>query len=75
MNTTLNHFNVSENYCVFNPDANCISYASDINTCEGCKTGYSLYKNKCITIAHCEIYNGNLCSECMTGYLIGSAGA
>lgn len=40
MNTTINHFNVSENYCYFNPDPNCLSYAADMNTCEACKTGY-----------------------------------
>lgn len=75
MNTTLNIFNKSENYCVFNPDPNCVSYAPDMNTCQSCKNGYSLFNNKCITIANCEIYNGNLCSKCVTGYLTASSGA
>lgn len=72
MNTTLNFFNIPENYCIFKPDPNCVSYDSiDNNTCLSCVTGYVLNSNKCvvlINIPNCEIVTNNLCTKCNIGY-------
>lgn len=69
MNTTVNKWSLlTEYYCMFSPDKNCLSYDTN-DVCLSCATNYQLISNKCIyVIPNCEISNGNVCSKCKTNY-------
>lgn len=69
MNTTINKISLlSEYYCMFVPDKNCLQYDTNY-TCLQCASGYSVLNGKCVmTLPNCALVNGNICSKCNTNY-------
>ncbi len=69
MNTTVNMYsNLTEYYCYFVADANCLSYDTS-NNCQQCATSYVLVNNKCVNwVANCDVMNGTKCAKCKQAY-------
>lgn len=75
MNTTVNRYsNLTEYYCMFVPDKNCLQYDSN-NNCQKCAANYVVTGNKCVfAIANCDVISGNTCAKCKTNYQLDSTG-
>ena len=75
MNNTVNGAsNLTEYFCYFVPDVNCLKYDAN-NICLGCATNYTVYNNKCLFwLENCAIMNGNVCSKCGTNFQIDATG-
>ena len=75
MNTTVNNLSLlTEYYCMFVPDKNCLQYDSN-NTCLQCVSSYVLTNGKCVyNIPNCNVTNNNTCVKCNTNYQLDSTG-
>ncbi len=75
MNTTVNGAsNLSEYFCYFVPDNNCVKYDAN-NICLGCVTNYAVVNNRCVFwLANCVTMKGNLCEKCIANYQLESTG-
>ncbi len=71
MNTTKNMYsNLTEYYCYFVADVNCVAYDTG-NNCQQCAKNYVIVNNKCVNwVANCEVMNVNgvKCDKCKLGY-------